>query len=445
MAQNKITSITLPKVQGFQNSASVDDTMSCDKISGFEVVKTVKGASYRLRYTAPNGKRRRKVISRVSAMKPAQAAEIALEWKGEDDPLEKDRQRKKAYINAQELSAQRTLGNYLNGLYSKHQERKRSGRETLNMIRKNFDHLSDIDMALISVSDIKQWQLQREKDGIKFPTIQRAYGALKTMLNKAVSDGFLESNPLPRETPLERPHYEEIDKQLDGQEKRRLLSTYELSGLFKGIEAYNSELKRQREHSIQRGGKHLDSYTNKRFAHWSIPLTYMAYFTGMRVGDIKALTWQNLNLNFKRLTFTPSKTRHHSEPITVTLDLPDDIVDLMKQWHKGIGSPSKGLVFPTKTGKPFDKKAHITHWVKMRKLGGLPEDLDFYSLRHHWISTLVQTENLLQVARMAGHKSTKMIEKHYGHLIPDRAKGALQAFKLPEQQSKIVKNEEKVK
>lgn len=442
MAQNKITSITLPRVQRFLSSASIDETITCDKVTGFEVVKTAKGASYRLRYTAPNGRRRRKVIAKVSEMKPAEAAEIALNWKGEDDPLEKDKQRKQAYIKAQELSAQRTLGNYLNGLYTKHQERKRSGRETLNMIRKNFDHLSDRDMALISVSDIKQWQIKREQDGIKFPTIQRAYGALKTLLNKAVSDGFLESNPLPRETPLERPHFEEIDKQLEGQGKRRLLSSNELLGLFNGIEAYNSELKRQRAHSIQRGRKYLESFDGKRFAHWSIPFAYIAYFTGMRVGDIKALTWQNLNLNFKRLSFIPSKTRHHPDPISVTLDLPNDIIDLMKQWHREIGEPSGGLVFPTKTGRPLDKKSHIAHWEKIRKLGSLPEDLDFYSLRHHWISTLVQTENLLQVARMSGHKSTKMIEKHYGHLIPDRAKGALQAFRLPtQQQGQILKGE----
>jgi hypothetical protein len=35
---------------------------------------------------------------------------------------------------------------------------------------------------------------------------------------------------------------------------------------------------------------------------------------------------------------------------------------------------------------------------------------------------------------MAGHKSTKMIEKHYGHLILDRAKGGLKAFDLAAQQ-----------
>lgn len=407
------------------------ERLQCKKIPGFHLYKNLKGSCYRFRYTDIEGKVKNKVIGNTNELKPVEAAEIASEIRasGSDPILEKE-DRKKKHFEQKLLSEHRTLGNYLNGLYSKHQERKRSGRETLNMIRKNFAHLFDRDMVLINVMDIKQWQLRREEE-VKFPTIQRAYGAFKTLLNKAVEDGFLESNPLPSKSPLERPHFEEVDKLLSGQNKRRLLSPEELTKLMIGIEAYNDSLKRQRAHSIQRGRKYLETYDDKRFAHWSIPLTYLAYFTGMRVGDIKALTWQNLNLNFKRLTFTPSKTRHHADPISVTLDLPDDIINLMNKWYIDIGSPSNGLVFPTETGRPLDKKAHITHWVKIRKLAKLPEDLDFYSLRHHWISTLLQTENLLQVARMAGHKSTKMIEKHYGHLIPDRAKGALEAFKLP--------------
>lgn len=238
---------------------------------------------------------------------------------------------------------------------------------------------------------------------------------------------------------MERPHFEEVDKQLDGQDKRRLLTPNELQNLFNGIEAYNADLKRQRASSIQHGRKYLEPLDAKRFAHWSIPFTYLAYYTGMRTGDIKSLTWQNLNLNFKRLSFTPSKTRHHPDPVIVTLDLPDSIIDLMREWKKQQGDNPAGLVFPSDiTGKPFDKHAHITHWEKMRSFAELNSGLDFYSLRHHWISTLIQSENLLQVARMAGHKSTKMIEKHYGHLIPDRAKGALKAFDITVQKTQPI-------
>lgn len=429
MVAKSITSITLSKVEQFLKTASANDTLTCDKITGFELVKNPKGCSYRLRYTTPSGKRRRKVIGKVTEIKPAEAAEQALILKNDDDPLEKAKQEKLAFISRQQISEQRILGHYLNGLYAKHQSRKRSGHETLNMIRNNFGHLLERDMSSLTSADIKSWQLKREQE-IAFSTLQRAYGALKTMLFKAVDDGIIEINPLPAKSPLERPHFEEVDKQIDGQDKRRLLSASELQKLFNGIEAYNADLKRQRTSSIQHGKKYLEPLDAKRFAHWSIPFTYLAYYTGMRTGDLKTLTWQNLNLNFKRLSFVPNKTRHHPDHITVTLDLPDSIIDLMSQW-KQQGDNSPGLVFPSViTGKPFDKHAHITHWEKIRTLAELDSALDFYSLRHHWISTLIQSENLLQVARMAGHKSVKMLEKHYGHLVPDRAKGVLKAFDI---------------
>jgi len=53
-------------------------------------------------------------------------------------------------------------------------------------------------------------------------------------------------------------------------------------------------------------------------------------------------------------------------------------------------------------------------------------DLDFYSLRHHYISRLVAGSiPLFTVARLAGHKSVKMIEQHYGRLAPNAAIEAL--------------------
>ncbi|WP_127471328.1 tyrosine-type recombinase/integrase [Thiomicrorhabdus aquaedulcis] len=441
MAQ-KVTSITLAKLAQFENSSRPKERLQCEMISGFHLYRNPNCVSYRLRYTDISGKVRNKVIAKSTHLKPQQAAEKALKIIATDaDPLREAADKKKNFFEQQQRASQRTLGNYLDGLYAKHQARKRSGHETLNMIRNNFAHLLEKDMASIKATDIKLWQLQREQE-IAFSTIQRAYGALKTLLNKAIEEGILETNPLPAKSPLERPHYEEVDKQLDSQSKRRLLTKAELTQLFDGIEAYNTDLKRQRVHSIQRGRTYLEPLADKRFAHWSIPFTYLAYYTGMRTGDIKSLTWQNLNLNFKRLSFTPNKTRHHADPIIVTLDLPDSIIELMTQWHQQQGkSPVTALVFPSDiTGKAYDKHAHITHWEKIRAFASLPDDLDFYSLRHHWISTLLQTENLLQVARMAGHKSTKMIEKHYGHLVPDRAKGALQAFDViisqPRQQIK---------
>lgn len=430
MAQ-KNTSITLSKVDTFKRTAVLKDRLQCSMIKGFHLYMNTNGAVYRIRYRDLAGKVKNKVLGRVSEIKPTQAAEIALDIIiSKKDPLLEKVINKKQFVESQHLLEQRNLGNYLKGLYSQHQARKRSGNETINMIRKNFGHLFDRDMSSLSTADIKSWQLMREQE-IAFSTIQRAYGALKTMLFKAVDDGIIEACPLPAKSPLERPHFEEIDKKLDVQNKRRILTSKEVQKLFKGIEAYNTHLKSQRTSSIRHGKKYLEPLDNKRFAHWSIPFTFLAYYSGIRTGDLKSLSWQNLNLQFKRLHFTPNKTRHHPDPVTVTLDLPDSVINLMRDWKKQQRDNPAGLVFPSDiTGKPFDKHAHIKHWKKILDFAELDSSLDFYSLRHHWISTLIQTENLLQVARMAGHKSTKMIEKHYGHLITDQAKGALKAFDI---------------
>jgi integrase len=100
----------------------------------------------------------------------------------------------------------------------------------------------------------------------------------------------------------------------------------------------------------------------------------------------------------------------------------------MGKWHLQLGSPTTGLVFPSPTtGHVMDKKAHGTHWKQIILLGGMEAKLDFYSLRHHFISALVSAGvPLLTVAHLAGHKSTAMIEKHYGHLAPDQAADALE-------------------
>lgn len=74
----------------------------------------------------------------------------------------------------------------------------------------------------------------------------------------------------------------------------------------------------------------------------------------------------------------------------------------------------------------MSKKAHGTHWQHIIELGEVTEKLDFYCMRHHFISKLVSAGiPLLTVAHLAGHKSTAMIERHYGHLAPDQAADAL--------------------
>jgi integrase len=426
------TSITDTTARNFLKEAGERETLFCKKVTGLHLVKLKTGGSWRYRYLDASGKRRVATLGRFTELKPQQAAELALEKRGTDMLAEKEQNRRKAIEDAAQAE-HRTIRNYLDGPYQRYQSRKKTGDETLSMIRFNFADLLDRDMAGLTASDIRAWQYKREGEGRAHVTLKRAYGALKTMLRHASRQDppIIENNPLERVS-LERPTDDERAEQLSVQRSatRRLLSDDEIHGLLEGLDAYGEELRAQRRNSRAHGKPYLPDLDAVSHPHWFIPFTYCALYTGLRTGDLYALTWDELNINFGRLVKVPEKTRHHPNPAKITMDLPDELLLIMRGWWGQQGKPTTGLVFPSGvSGGRMDKKAHGRSWKRVKRLGGIPDDLTFYSLRHHFISTLVASGvPMLTVARLAGHKGTQMIEQNYGHLCPTAARDAMATF-----------------
>lgn len=171
----------------------------------------------------------------------------------------------------------------------------------------------------------------------------------------------------------------------------------------------------------------LAAFNQNKPNHWFYTFTLLALHTGLRPGDLLSLTWQELNVNFKRLVKVPEKTRHHSNPTKIIMDLTEQTIADIKPWWELQGKPNAGLVFKSpRTGLRISRGGYRKAWSKMKNQAGLDEKLDFYALRHDFISRLVAAGvPLLTVARLAGHKSAKMIEQHYGHLCPASASTAL--------------------
>ncbi|MCU7830323.1 MAG: integrase family protein [Candidatus Thiodiazotropha sp. (ex Myrtea sp. 'scaly one' KF741663)] len=437
MASKKLdTSITDTQAGRFLNTANERDTLWCERITGFHLIKLKKGGSWRYRYQDDTGRRRVATVGKYPAMKPQEAASDALEWRTKKvDVLATKAQKRREALQAAALEKHRTVAAYLDGPYSDKQKRKASGKETLSMIRFNFSAYLDRDMASLTKTDIREWQRAREAEGRANVTLKRAFGALKTMLKHAATDGdppLLDQNPLATVT-LDPPTNEERTEQLSANraESRRLLTADEIEELHKGLDAFAEEVRAGRRNSRAHGKPHLPDLDGVAFPHWFIPFTYCALHTGLRPGDLYSLTWQELNMNFKRLTKIPQKTRHHPDPAQININpLPSELYRIMKAWWEQQGKPDTGLVFPSPVnGKPMDKQAHGRHWPTIRQLGGLDENLHFYALRHHFISTLVAAGvPMLTVARLVGHKSMKMIEQHYGHLCPSAAAEAMNSF-----------------
>ncbi len=432
------TSITDTSARNLLKHKGERATLSCTRITGFHIIKLKQSGAWRYRYTNAAGKRRIATIGKYPAMHPEVAAEAALEFliRGADPLSEKQHQQQQARTD-EEIAEARMFSNYFDNEYTTHQLRKKTGKATLAIIKSNFPEWMGRDMSTLSAADVREWQKRKESEGTAHATLKRAYGAVKTMFNHAAKSHSKNDSPLLDENPirnvaLDAPVDNERSQALVAarQSARRLLTDDEIQALHNGLALFAEELRRQRRNSRKHGRAYLTDLDAVEYPHWFIPFCYVALYTGMRPGDIYSMTWTEANLNFGKITKTPEKTRHHSEPAKIVMDMVDPLRDVLKRWHKQQGKPQTGLVFPSPvTGNRLDSKAHTKPWRNVKTLVDLPDDLVFYALRHHFISTLVANGvPLLTVARLVGQKSAQMIESHYGHLSPSSAAAALNLF-----------------
>lgn len=432
MARVKQTTITEAAAASFLREAGEGKELSCDLLPGFKLKKMVTGGVYRWRYSDPAGRRRTATVGRSSVLKPDQAAGIVRGWiESGADPLSA-KQASRVKAQAAEVTAQqRQLAHYLSTTYASFTDTwgRRAAKQADGAIRKHFAQLLQRDMSTICKADIRAWRAQC--DGLAFTSIKRYYSVLQALLNRAVQDGTLAVNPIAG-LKLDPPGQAEQRRIASdpGKDKRRLLTDEELRKIQQGLALSAVRLRAQRRSSRQHGKPDLPDFDQLAYPHWFEPFCLLALHTGMRPGDIYSLTWTELSVAFGRLTKTTGKSlvavRNGKAPALLDIKLNATIQSVMKTWHEQQGSPASGLVFPGAFGRQLSPDAHKKAWATVKQLGELDAGLDFYSLRHNFISRLVVSGvPLLTIAKMVGQKSASMIEQHYGHLCAHQAAQAV--------------------
>jgi len=429
MSKAKLSSITEATAATFDREASERETKFCIMQPGLHLMKLKRGSSWRYRYEDATGKRRTVTIGKLSQIKPEQAARKVIDWlDSEADPLADKADQRQSALSDAEQAELRTLRHYLENGYQRVMDswKPQNAKANDQRIRLYFPDLLDADMESITRSYIhNKWQ-PRESQGRAHDTIKRAFGSLKTLLAQAVQDGVLGSSPLSGVKLKAPKHKEQVEQEEteDGlKESRRPLTDDEISGILAGLDLYAEEIREGRRNSRKHGKFHLPDLDAVTYPHWFIPFTHLALHTGLRTGDLRTLTWDELNIQFGRLIKTTEKSkvaiRQGKKPAVINLKLNNRIKAIMTDWWKDQGSPRDGLVFPSpRGGKVLDTMATRAPWVRVKKLGAVDAGLVFYSFRHHFISSRLEAgEPMFKVARRAGHKSVAMIEQHYGHVI----------------------------
>ena len=208
----------------------------------------------------------------------------------------------------------------------------------------------------------------------------------------------------------------------DSEKKTRYLTEDERTRLLAALDEREARLRTGRDNHnkwlAERGKETLPSL-GVGFADYLKPLVLLAMNTGIRKGDILALTWKDVDFVAKTLSFIPGKT--DSSPSANLLHVPMNktVIDALSTWKGQAADTSpSALIFPSAK----KKGAHIISikraWGTLLKAAQI-ENFRWHDMRHDFASRLVSQGTLLNdVRELLGHADIKMTLR-YAHLAPE--------------------------
>lgn len=160
-------------------------------------------------------------------------------------------------------------------------------------------------------------------------------------------------------------------------------------------------------------------------------LAWLLVLTGLRIGELLALCWQDADLEhgFLRVRRTVYDG-HFDEPKTPrskrTVPLGAKSIEILAARKPDVVNPD-ALVFPTKSGTAFDR-----HNLTNRQLKSTCKKLNLVGVSWHWLrhanATLLDAVGtpLGTVQALLGHSSSEVTREVYLHSIPADARAAVQ-------------------
>lgn len=393
-------------------SASLVKSLRPDE-KPFEVRDTrVKGFLLRVQpsgamtYYAEYGRGKRIAIARSDLIAPDRARERARDILANaqfgEDPMEERR-----------LAKAHSLASFIDEVYEPWAGANlRSGRGTIARLRASFAEHLDKKLGELTPWVIEKWRAARIKDGVSAATVNRDLGALRAAIGRAVAWGLLDADPLGN---VKR-------SKVDVSRSPRFLSREEEARLRTAVEEREERIRHERASAnawrAERGRPLLPELRSAAFADYLKPLVLLSLHTGMRRGELFALTWQSVNLEAGRITVhgvtaKSGRTRH--------LPLNSRALAALRGWHDQ-ASEKAGLVFPGKNGAAFNNVRRS--WDGVLKAAKITR-FRWHDLRHTFASNLVMAGvDLNTVRELLGHSDYAMTQR-YAHLAPEHKAAAV--------------------
>lgn len=154
------------------------------------------------------------------------------------------------------------------------------------------------------------------------------------------------------------------------------------------------------------------------------PLLFAAIFTGMRQGELLALTWDSINWITKKITidknFTHGRVGTPKTNKIRYIDMSNELAKVLKQWKLACPPSEYNLVFPNGEGQYQDSHNMLKRRFKPSLQRAGIDTIRFHDLRHTYASLLLANGAPMKyVQHQLGHSSITMTMDLYTHLLPE--------------------------
>lgn len=219
----------------------------------------------------------------------------------------------------------------------------------------------------ITPEEIEHWIAQRKKAGLADNSIRRELTLLSAVFEAAIKWRWTDRNPT-----------READKPKPGAARTRRISETEISLL---VDAF---------------GYHESEPVNNAWQALGVAFL-LAIETGMRQGEIYAMTWENVHLD-KRYVHLPRTKNGDRRDVPLSRKA----IALLEQM-RGLHAEK---VFP------YLQSSAGVQWRRALKMAGI-EDLHFHDTRHEACSRLAQIFSMLELAKIIGHRDPRSLMIYY--------------------------------
>lgn len=258
---------------------------------------------------------------------------------------------------------------------------------------------------------LQNWKNDISELGLSVTTRKNIYGEFRTMLNYAVKMGYLQSNPLIRLGNFKDAYFEVPKDKMQ----------YYTAKEFKKF--------------IATAKSHTQNLTD-----WGYYVFFkIAFYTGMRKGEINALKWSDIDGNIihvrrsiaqkikgKKIVETPPKNKSSYRD----LQMPKPLIKILDK-HKKRCEQADGFSDDYRIcgGADCLSDTGIANRNELyAKQAGLPR-IRIHDFRHSHASLLANEGiNIQEIARRLGHANIEMTWNTYSHLYPREEERAVRVL-----------------